>query len=738
MSKKNSAIEISEILGIDEPVSTGGTITKEWILEMASELPVPIDSPDLMGKQDLLRHIITELGETWDKSCESEGSTITSIPILKVLHWVQKNIELPRLIAEQKDEILQSVQSIYELLPNDFAVTTDWHFEESLFDKFGDNWTWLKSLEPIWKCLNPSNLDIDWSGTGEDIQKNVTVDLGLKDSDLIIEILNQINTHLLISCNHLQHYIEFIEVDEVSKNKAMEQWNELWDVSDDESEIIDPIIATTASWTIGTFSKYATENKLDTDPIYQREFVWSNTACQMLINSIMMGIPLPSIILHEVKTPDGSKKFQIIDGKQRLTSILRFNGSLPKARMFMKNKMKLLKNSEGKEEIQNYDDEYLINVILSNKDPVNISDKIVPRFRKWHRNKKFGLISDKDKIAKKEILPFPLRKNEFQDVPALEGLNNLYYHEMRNIEIDILGAKVPVSEVFEDSASDYKIPVIIYDKETKPRQIRRVFNRYNTQGTKLNATEVNNAAFQELTSMRLTLALTRVKPDRGEELLPGLYDSEVKEQSEIIEAFFTACNLSAKRFEWAKLMSVILGLLYLRVDKKANGKFNYLSTAKLIKSFYEFESDDEKITKEKCERVAKTIGSAAKSLHSELLFDLLMNNPKFTSKSGNGKWGQPAAIAMMVGTILCQSAGIDVADSIENDDIIYDAMDSYLQNNEAMGQTQSDLQWKYYAKTITNFCKIFNVTKDNFVDEYSLFSGYNLLKYLSEIPQDVE
>jgi hypothetical protein len=733
LSKKRATDEISKMLDISESDSNGGTITKEWIIEMLHQLPIHVDSPDSMDKQSLMQVIMSELGLEWDQSCLSTGSTLTSIAFERISSWVFENIETPRLTLELKDEVIQSIKNLYDELPQNFSVTQEWFFEESFFDKFGLNWTWLKSLEPIWRVLNPTNFDINWNGDGEQIKSDVCIDLGFNMEQSQLDLIAQINSHLSVAFNHVIAYNEFVDVDEISVSKAMEQWNELWDVSEDEREIIEPIIAKTDNWTIGTFANKATKNELDTDPIYQREFVWSNPACQMLINSILMGIPLPSVILHETVT-DGRQKYQIIDGKQRITSLLRFIGSLPKARTFMKSKIPILKSSEGKELLAGADTEYLIDVILSNKDPVNTSEKTLPRFRKWHRNKKFGLISDEDKLAKKQILPFPLRKNEFQDVPALEVLNGLYYHEMRNIEIDILGSKVRVSEIFEESSTAYKIPVIIYDKDTKPGQIRRVFNRYNTQGTKLNATEVNNAAYQDLPAMRLTLAMSRIKPERGEELIPG-YNENIKNQSKIVEDFFTACNLSSKRFEWAKLMSVILGLLYTEVPKKSNGKFSYLSTAKLIKTFFENQTDESTITMSNCNDLANVIGSATSSLHSELLFDLFLDNPDFSSKSGNDKWGQPAAIAVMVGAILCHSSGKNIAEIVEEDDLIYEKMDAFLQTQKAMGQTQSDVQWNYYANVVTTFCSIFDINKDNFSDKYNLYGGYNLLQYFHELIQ---
>ena len=61
-----------------------------------------------------------------------------------------------------------------------------------------------------------------------------------------------------------------------------------------------------------------------------------------------------------------------------------------------------------------------------------------------------------------------------------------------------------------------------------------------------------------------------------------------------------------------------------------------------------------------------------------------------------------------------------------------------LCESPALGQTQSNLQWKYYAKTITEFCEIFDLNKDNFTDSNNLFVGYNLLAYLYEVLEELE
>lgn len=56
------------------------------------------------------------------------------------------------------------------------------------------------------------------------------------------------------------------------------------------------------------------------DPNFQRNKVWTNKQAAELVESILMGIPIPTIYLFEMK--NGKK--QVVDGRQRVTAILDF------------------------------------------------------------------------------------------------------------------------------------------------------------------------------------------------------------------------------------------------------------------------------------------------------------------------------------------------------------------------------------------------------------------------------
>ncbi|MGL4998227.1 MAG: DUF262 domain-containing protein [Cetobacterium sp.] len=66
------------------------------------------------------------------------------------------------------------------------------------------------------------------------------------------------------------------------------------------------------------------ENDEIIKPDMQRSFVWDSLKCSRLIESIIMGLPIPPLFLLEVDT----NKYEIIDGFQRLTALYNFiNGN---------------------------------------------------------------------------------------------------------------------------------------------------------------------------------------------------------------------------------------------------------------------------------------------------------------------------------------------------------------------------------------------------------------------------
>ena len=62
------------------------------------------------------------------------------------------------------------------------------------------------------------------------------------------------------------------------------------------------------------------DGDLDTTPYFQRGYVWDKTKASRLIESIIMGVPIP--IVYTAEEQDGTQI--VIDGQQRLKSIFGF------------------------------------------------------------------------------------------------------------------------------------------------------------------------------------------------------------------------------------------------------------------------------------------------------------------------------------------------------------------------------------------------------------------------------
>ncbi len=77
--------------------------------------------------------------------------------------------------------------------------------------------------------------------------------------------------------------------------------------------------------TIEDFVALFEKNKLNLNPGFQRKSVWSRSNRRELIKSIFQGYPIPSIFLHK-RIDNGEIKYDVLDGKQRLETVLMYIG----------------------------------------------------------------------------------------------------------------------------------------------------------------------------------------------------------------------------------------------------------------------------------------------------------------------------------------------------------------------------------------------------------------------------
>lgn len=74
---------------------------------------------------------------------------------------------------------------------------------------------------------------------------------------------------------------------------------------------------------ISDIRDWSSNKRLELRPDFQRNEVWSRAAQIMLIDTIIQGIPIPKIYIKSVMN-EGKTYRIVIDGQQRLTSILKF------------------------------------------------------------------------------------------------------------------------------------------------------------------------------------------------------------------------------------------------------------------------------------------------------------------------------------------------------------------------------------------------------------------------------
>lgn len=111
-----------------------------------------------------------------------------------------------------------------------------------------------------------------------------------------------------------------------------------------------------ADWTIETIDSQIKKGNIDLQPGFQRRAAWDDVRKSRLIESVIVGMPVPNIVLAENKEHRG--RFIVIDGKQRLLSIHEFiRGSYSLSGLDMRGDL----NNKTYSQLPDADKEYLDN-----------------------------------------------------------------------------------------------------------------------------------------------------------------------------------------------------------------------------------------------------------------------------------------------------------------------------------------------------------------------------------------
>jgi hypothetical protein len=86
-------------------------------------------------------------------------------------------------------------------------------------------------------------------------------------------------------------------------------------------------VVTGTDWTTETILSQLKRGNIVLNPRFQRRDAWNRKQKSRFIESIVLGLPIPQLVLAEKK--DARGRFIVLDGKQRLLSLLQFAGGAP-------------------------------------------------------------------------------------------------------------------------------------------------------------------------------------------------------------------------------------------------------------------------------------------------------------------------------------------------------------------------------------------------------------------------
>lgn len=79
--------------------------------------------------------------------------------------------------------------------------------------------------------------------------------------------------------------------------------------------------------TVSWFLQRDREDSLLLNPPFQRRPVWTRRQQSHLIESLLMGLPIPEIYMQHKTSPDGTTQYIVVDGQQRTRAVLEFIGT---------------------------------------------------------------------------------------------------------------------------------------------------------------------------------------------------------------------------------------------------------------------------------------------------------------------------------------------------------------------------------------------------------------------------
>lgn len=101
-------------------------------------------------------------------------------------------------------------------------------------------------------------------------------------------------------------------------NSRDDDWND--ELAEEVSaDGVESLVVYSRDWTVETILRQIEQDNIDLNPAFQRRNAWNDNKRSKLIESLIIGVPVPEIVLAEDLAK--KKSFIVIDGKQRLLAL---------------------------------------------------------------------------------------------------------------------------------------------------------------------------------------------------------------------------------------------------------------------------------------------------------------------------------------------------------------------------------------------------------------------------------
>lgn len=584
---------------------------------------------------------------------------------------------------------------------------------------------WMNKLVEVQGWLSLSE-DLPLTG-GEPFLQALIAEFKLESADLLapgaahpqlsLRALERLNERVEAAVRLQGNFLEELEAKGANRGTATQSWADAWAEIDGNEEVAspEPVTAKADVWPIYQLTKRAP----NLTPSYQRGDVWANSDRQSLLESILRGVPLPSIILLRTGP---STPHEVVDGKQRLTAILRFVGQHPVAKQKVaevsaRHKDKKF-NAQGR-----LDDQ-------GKRDLTDLFNDDYPAFRRAWKALEGSPLKSTDE--NEYYFPFKLRTTGDGGLvgPYLEPLRGKYYTQIKAQVIDVASEQTTIEYLFEGTAQ-YKIPVIEYTKASQA-QIHEVFRLYNKQGVHLNAEEIRNAVYHEVELTRATLAAAGDADPNSDvaqiaESLAGIPDLD--RLGKALKSY----GFGDTRYKRTKVLAWVISVLV----HDTGGK-DLASTSRNIDQLLIA------IQKDKFHKLAQSptltklfsLLLEAVELHSS--HDELWSD-RFKDGGKGAKWQELQLVGSLVGIAMALAASPDdIEDRIEaNGDAIRTASKESA-DWERPEKTQTKTQWDYIARISKSLLELLEIDPDKAAEAVRLqfgTSGYASLQRMRIEPK---